>query len=51
MEMKPNRPSPEEARFRGAMKKILAVPKSEIQRREAEYRARQASKKRSKLSP
>jgi hypothetical protein len=42
-------PAPEE-RFRKAMKKILSVPKAEILRREAEYRAGQASKKKSKGS-
>ena len=45
-----NEPSPSdpEQRFRAAMKKILTVPKTEIQRREAEYRAGQALKKKAK---
>jgi hypothetical protein len=48
MKKKPNKPPSEEySRFESLVKQVLAVPKSEIEKRQAQYeKSRKAAKKR-----
>lgn len=42
---KPEEPESEAERFRDFVKEVMSVPKSEIDKREAEYQAEKAAKK------
>lgn len=45
-EQKPSKPSNEYQRFEKLAKALIAVPKSEIDKRQAEYEKKKAAKKR-----
>jgi hypothetical protein len=49
MSEKPHRPESEFEKFRDFTKKIVGVPKSEIDRREKEYQKERKKQKRGKL--
>ncbi len=40
-----SKPSPEAVRFQDAMRQIMSVPKTEIDKREADYKKARAEKK------
>lgn len=46
---KPAEPASEFERFRDALKQIISVPKSEIDKREVEWKAERAAKKKSRV--
>jgi len=46
MKKKPDKPSEEYANFEKLAKQLISVPKSEIDKRQAEYEKKKAAKKR-----
>jgi len=46
-----NDPSPELEKFNAVLRKMLAVPREEMLRREAEWKRNKARKKQAKTSP
>ena len=43
--------NPELEKFNTVLKKVLSVPRDELQKREKEWKRKQARKKRAKISP